>query len=122
MDYAQLFNRKLAEFLTDMEAVGIQERVPEYAVIKASIQFMAQMDASHMPASFHAHVVQRYEDQILRRDEAFFLTESYQDVAHHLAVVDAIKRMWTTLDDDNKQAIWKHLQVLTLLSKRAVCE
>jgi hypothetical protein len=117
MDYADLFNRKLQEFFQDLEEVGI-ERVQEYPLLKASSQLLASMDKQRPAEVYNKYVAVPYEVQITNRDETFFWNESFSNVKD-VAIVHAIKQIWQTLDDANKDAIWKHLQVLLILARKA---
>ena len=119
IDYADMFNRKLGEFLSDLEAIGI-DSVPEYPMLKASAQMMAKIDKSKMPIVFHTFVLKQYEQQILAQDEAFFLDQQFANNTNDFAIVSAIKKIWSTLDNVNKSAIWAHLRVLTVLCKKSL--
>ena len=120
IDYADMFNRKLAEFLTDLEAIGI-ESVPEYPLLKTSAQMMAKIDKTKMPVVFHTFVLQQYEAQIMAQDEEFFLDrQQFSNNANDFAIVSAIKTIWSSLDDVNKNAIWAHLRVLTVLCRKSI--
>ncbi len=117
IDYADMFNRKLGEFLSDLEAIGI-DSVPEYPMLKASAQMMAKFDKSKMPIIFNSFVLNQYESQIMAQDEAFFLDQQFTNNTNDFAIVSAIKKIWSSLDDVNKNAIWAHLRVLTVLCKK----
>jgi len=119
MDYAELFNRKLNDFLEDLEAIGIRS-VADYPLLKASCQLLASVDKARPADMFLRYVVGPYEDQIVRRNEDFFLKETYKSVSADMAIVNAIKQIWSTLDLHNKDAIWQHMLVLMVLSKKCV--
>jgi hypothetical protein len=118
MDFAELFNRKMNDFLEDLEIIGIT-RVQEYPLLKTSCQFLASVDKHRPPDIFYKYVVSNYERYIVEKDEAFFLQESSFPGMSDVGIVDAIKQIWTTLDNVNKEAVWKHLQVLTVLARKS---
>lgn len=113
--YAELFNRKMHEFFEDLEVIGITE-VQEYPLLKASCQVMASIDKRHPPEMFLKYVVGPYETQITSQDEAFFMQDNAIPGVSDMPLVHAIKQIWSTLDDHNKSAVWKHMQVLTALA------
>lgn len=116
MDNADMFNRKLADFLDDLEAIGINS-VAEYPMLKASCSLLAQMDKSRPAQIFFRYILSPYEDQIATCDEQFFLSEQLTETKD-MAIVNAIRQIWKNLDSGNKAAIWKHMQVLMVLSRR----
>jgi hypothetical protein len=116
-DASELFNRSFVDFMEDLEAIGI-DKVPEYPMLKASAELIAQID-KHKPASmFYRYVVKLYEEQIMRCDEDFFLTEQLSD-QQNMPLVGAIKHIWRSLTDGNKTAVWRHMRVLVVLSRSA---
>jgi hypothetical protein len=116
VDFADVFNKKLTEFLIDLESVGIT-RVKEYPMLKMSLLALAHVDKSKPAKGFLKYVVGPYESQIVQRDDAFFMSQDFSTVSD-MAIVGAIKQIWTTLEDNNKDAIWRHVQLLTALCKR----
>jgi hypothetical protein len=119
IDHAELFNRKLNDFIEDLEAIGMHNRVTEYPMLKASCAFLAQMDKQRPAHYFHTYVLVPYEEQIKKRDEQFFLSQPL-GCERDMAIVNVIRQIWRTLDETNKNAIWQHLQVLTVLSRRVL--
>ena len=118
VDYADVFNKKLGEFFEDLEQIGINN-VQDYPLMKASCQFLASVDKRRPAEMFHKYVVGPYQAQITDRDEEFFWNESYNSVSD-MAIVNAIKHIWKTLDDTNKNAVWMHMQVLMVLARKVV--
>jgi hypothetical protein len=116
-----LFNRKLSDFTSDL--VTSFPHVPEFNIMRKSAQLMANvMDVKGNQALFDKHVASRYADHIKCRDEAFFLTESYAaaggNTSSGLNVVEVLKGVWRSLSDADKDAMWRHLQVLVILNER----
>lgn len=118
VDPADLFNRKLNDFLEDLEQIGIQN-VQEYPLLKTSCQMLASIDKKRPAEMFHKYVVGPYEKQITDRNEEFFWNETYGS-NNSMLIVQAIKQIWKTLDDDNKEAVWKHMQVLMVISRKII--
>lgn len=118
-DHAELFNRKLTEFLDDLEAIGI-DRLPDYALFKTSTSLLMTVDKRRPAAMFCDYIATPYEQYIVARDDKFFLADSFTHPhGGNTSIVDMIKQMWATLQPANQDAIWSHLQVLTVLAKRA---
>jgi hypothetical protein len=63
-----------------------------------------------------------YGDQILSKDEQFFVNNEYSDIVEnpeYNALIYKIKDYWTTMNEANKTAVWKYFRVFILLCKKA---
>jgi hypothetical protein len=110
-----LFNRKLLDFITDLKP--IIGHVSEYSMVCTSVKLMAQLDERKNHAFFDAYVASPYEVKIATRDDAFFLEEDFDSV-DDIGLVQLLKRTWSSLGEDDKNAVWDHLQVLLVLNRR----
>jgi len=122
-----VFNQKLLDFAADisrLRASGKADDVPALDILKPSVEMIMQFDPKKSQAVFHECVVLRYGPQIERRDEKFLLENDYKESAADLGastdIVDMVKKVWTKLDVQEKNAIWDHLTLLVMLSKRCV--
>lgn len=111
----ELFNRKLADFLEDLHCVV--GHLPEYTLLSSSVKWLTQYDETRNQKLFDMYVSAKYEDYILQHDEQFFLSTDYSDVGD-MNLVHMLKRVWSTLSDKDKEAIWVHLHVLAILNRR----
>lgn len=121
---AEMFNRSLSNFLDDLEVVGISS-LPEYAFVKAGCHLLARVDPQRLPRVFHEYISIPFGAFIDAQDEEFLLRHDEYDTLPELpdavTLVRIMKRIWPGLDATNKAAIWKHLQVLQVLSRRVAC-
>ena len=112
----ELFNRKLEDFVDDLHPVI--GHLPEYKLVSSGIKWLSQYDAQKNQQLFDKYVLEYYENRIMQRDEAFFLSSDnygYQD----MNLVQLLKSVWaTSLTPNDKNAVWGHMQVLTVLSRR----
>lgn len=115
-DY-DLFNRSFANFLEDLEAIGI-ETLPEYPMLRASCELLAQIDKKKPAQMLYTYITVPYEEQLLRCDEEFFLTTQLT-AQDNMPLVRAIQLIWRELNESNKTAVWRHMHVLLVLSRRA---
>jgi len=119
-----IFNQKLLDFASDiscLRASGKADDVPALDILKPSVEMIIQFDPKKSQAVFHECVVERYGPQIELRDEKFLLENDYKESAADLGdtdIVDMVKKVWTNLNVAEKNAIWDHLSLLVMLSKR----
>lgn len=119
-----LFNRKLEEFASDLATTYAD--VKDFKMLKNSIRLAVMMTPKVPQAIFHQYVYIPYEKQIIDKDEAFFMAEDYDEKlasVHaniNLDIVQKIKTIWKSLAEDQKDIIWKYMQVLVVLNRRCL--
>ena len=118
--YHECFNAKLDEFLKDL--IDCFPGMKDIKLLKSGLQLSRTMDITLPQKVFNEHIHDIYENNILNKDESFFMNENYQHIVDthglELDVISKIKTMWTDLSVNNKDVIWKYLQVLVLLNRK----
>ena len=58
--------------------------------------------------------------QILNRDEDFFLNSNYKQDNHNdnLIIIKKLKDYWKNINNNNRETIWKYLEVIITLSSK----
>jgi hypothetical protein len=118
--YVESFNNKLAEFVKDL-GVAFPD-IPDINTLRSSLVLARSLDPSLPQKLFHHHVALPFGDRILASDEGFFMQYDYQELSKihgvEIDIVGKIKNIWHDLTDNNKDAIWKYLHVLVVLSRK----
>jgi hypothetical protein len=118
--YFECFNTKLIEFLSDLSTSF--PVMTDLKTMKSGLNLAINMDYKLPQRVFNQHLNETLETMILNKDEAFLLENNYQHIVEsHSIDVDIIytlKNMWKSLNDSDKEAIWKYLQLLVLLNKK----
>lgn len=121
--FINLFNKKLLEFANDL--VSIFPSMYDFQIFQIAVEWSIKIDI-HAPLSFfNYHIKDRFHQKILNKDESFFLCESFEDCnkyidhyGHDLNLIEKLKNIWQTLDEDNKSIIWRYMQVLLIVSEK----
>lgn len=105
-----IFNQKTIEFIADVGLIcpDIKDLQP-IANIGLSLDRMAAIRIFDKYAD-------KYESYILAKDEAFLLVQDYE--SENMDVIARLKTVWTTLTPENKDTIWKYIQLLLLLHSK----
>ena len=116
-----IFNTKLITFFEDL-----QETFPEERDIRTSLEALRgakKINPKLLLDVFYENITRPLRDQILTEDEEKVITYARQaikvqfnEVSVALVIFD---KHWPTMSEHNKQAIWKYLKVLVLLSEKA---
>jgi hypothetical protein len=119
MDYLEKFNSTFTEFIDDI--IRIFPDDSELRMYKTAIRAAVCINDKLALNIFTESVVSTYGSKILARDESFFLEHDYSDITENVeynALINKIKRYWTTMNEDNRNAVWKYFKVLILLSNK----
>ena len=85
-------------------------------------QLLKQSNPRKILEIFKQHITNKYKDNILSKDETFFLNynfvEETKDNNYAGELMVRLKENWNVIDESNKETIWKYFQVLILLSEK----
>jgi hypothetical protein len=121
MSVAKAFNNVLIDFMNDCILVFPEE--PDFKKFKRGAQLLKQYNPKKIPTIFKGYV-EMYRPQIDCRDESFFLENAYdnldevKDDNELIGMIDKIKKYWVGMSAENKDNIWKYLEVLVKLSDK----
>lgn len=116
-----IFNIKLITFFEDL-----QETFPEEKDIRTSLEALRgakKINPKLLLDIFYENVTRHLRDEILAEDEekviAFARTSiqtQFNEVSVALMIFD---KHWPSMSEHNKEAIWKYMKILVLLSEKA---
>lgn len=80
---------------------------------------MLKTISTKQPCKLFSTMTAACQDAIFMKDEKYFMQNGVRCPEATLnSLSPAIQHKWMSLDDDNKETIWQHLQVLVALSKK----
>lgn len=125
IDALVLFNKKMMEFIDDL--ILLCPELKDFKILKTASTLMMMTDKDFVRTVFNWGVTAPFEQNILDRNEVFFLQQSFnaytpylQQYGNDLNVIKALKTIWADLGSENKEAVWRYLQVLVILDKRCI--
>lgn len=121
--YYELFNEKLNEFFKDL-IVSFPD-ITEFKRFKSGLTLLKNIDIKSPQAIFNNYVVTKFKESILSKDDSFFLDNDDFGIVssrkdYWIEFIEQLKLLWKTIDNDNKDIIWKYLHILYVLSEK--CE
>ena len=125
IDYYDLFNRKIHEFMDDLISICPPEMERQFTIFKDVLRWAIALHKTYPCEIFESTVIKPFEDHIRNRNEEFFLTESYttyneyyKNYYNDLNIVEQLKTVWKTLNPHNKNIVWQYFDVLVVLAQR----
>lgn len=120
--FINLFNIKAEEFCKDL--VLTFPEVNEFKQLKSGLLLLKNVDEKKPRDIFNNYVGANFKQHILNKDESFFLNEAQNHVQAGVntsqweKVISLLRSLWSTLNNDNKESIWKYFQVLIAVNDK----
>ena len=115
------FNEKLTEFFRDLSFAFPEERDLQTAL--EYIEFAKKSNPKLVLDMFYENVYLGANEMIQKDDEQGVITfaretisKKYNEILPALAIFD---KYWDSLDNQNRDTIWKYLKVLCILCEKA---
>lgn len=125
VDYFDLFNRKLNEFMDDLIMICPPEMERQFTIFKDVLKWAIAFNKTYPCEIFESTVIKPFGHQIKERNEEFFLRETYEtynsyykNYYNDLNIVEKLKNVWNTLDNHNRKIVWQYFDVLVVLAER----
>lgn len=116
-----LFNNKLIDFFQELYDTYPEERAIKSAI--ETLQGAKKINPRLILDLFIEYVTKPLRDPILAEDEATVISfaksaisTQFNEISPALMIFD---KLWPSMSDGNREAIWKHMKVLVLLSEKA---
>ena len=121
--FLSAFNNQIDNFLDDLMIVCPNEK--EFSMLKNGIGLVRKTNPRLILNQF-VEMIFPYKDQILLRNESFFMMKDYQDDFTNVSsdyiskVTNNLKRIWQgDITDDEREKIWEYFNSLITLAELA---
>jgi hypothetical protein len=114
-----LLNALFDQFLSFLGE--LREMYPDdtdFDIFATSLKMLRTTNPSLVAKYIEEHTVQ-FENQILKKDEKFFLDYSFSEYGENvdLNIFEKLKQYINTMDSKSKENVWKYVQNIVRLSK-----
>lgn len=116
------FNTQLERLVKDLITYFPESK--DFKLFESSFQLLKQANPRKILELFKIHILSKYKQYILDKNEHFFLSNDYNDIIatndnnYAELLMLRLKDNWSSIDDKNKEIIWKYFQVLIVLSEK----
>lgn len=116
------FNTQLERLVKDLITYFPESK--DFKLFESSFQLLKQANPRKILELFKIHILSKYKQYILDKNEHFFLSNDYNDIVatndnnYAELLMLRLKDNWSSIDDKNKEIIWKYFQVLIVLSEK----
>lgn len=115
------FNTICDEFFKDL--ITSYPDLEPFKHLRSGFTLVKNCDPKSPQRIFNSHVLTKYREHILSKNEDFFLTTNDIEITNGKKeywheFINYIKIIWKTLDNENKEIIWKYFHSLLILSDK----
>lgn len=117
-----VFNQKFEEFIKDMILIYPGDK--DFKLMKNSFNLLKLAD-DKKPFEMFVRFGSGFEQPVKDRDEQFFMTNDYNEITAQESnltqeLISKLKNYWTDLTEDNREAIWKYLEIFFKLKNTII--
>jgi len=107
------------DFMNQMIAVYPDDR--DFPLYKSGLSMFRRVNPAMIVAKTWKWV-SRYEAQIAKRDEAFFMEYDYTEVTEGEEpleqTIEKLRAMWRDLNEHNRKVVWDYVNLIMELARR----
>lgn len=116
--YLSAFNNIVFKFTDELIETFPEET--DFKVYRRALSMMKTANAKKLSELFKNYSYM-YRDQILKKDETFFIKADYNEIAdlnedYVVALINKLKKYWQQLSLENRSKIWEYLITMIKLS------
>jgi len=120
--YYELFNEKLEEFFKEL-IVAFPD-ISEFRKFKSGLTLLKNVNSKTPQIIFNEYVATKFKDALLAKDETFFLDNDDYGITvkkdYWNEFIVQLKLLWTNINQNNKDVIWKYLNLLYILNEKCI--
>lgn len=117
----EIFNANFIKFIDDL--VKLYPNDKDMKTFKLSFRMITNVADKKPMEFFNNLVVQKYGEQIDKKDEQFFLNKDYEELKSvdenvTTELINKIKSYWKDISSADKEVVWKYITLLTALNRK----
>jgi hypothetical protein len=107
---------QFTSFLAELKEMYPEDM--EFPMFLTSIRITRTANPSILP-KYISEFAGVYEDQIMKKDETFFLNNEYSEYSSYvnMDIFGKLKKYFTNMSQESKESVWKYCQNIMRLSK-----
>ena len=108
------------------DLIAVFSQIEQFKYLRSGFNVVKNLDYKTPQKIFNSYISTTFKEQILNKDEDFFLTKTDYNIRNSSSYkkeywdefIEYIRTIWKTLDNDNKDIIWKYFHILVVLNDK----
>jgi hypothetical protein len=127
--YYEIFNNKITNFINDLIIVFPNDT--DFKLFKNTINLVKLANKKLLLEYFKIGVNDEFKNNIINKNEQFFLDNNYSTVLDNTQIehainkenvnerlIEKLKEYWTQLNEENREIVWDYFNILLQLSEK----
>tara|TARA_B110001454_G_C12720344_1_gene434397 strand:- start:2250 stop:2645 length:396 start_codon:yes stop_codon:yes gene_type:complete len=114
--FINVFNLKLMEFFKKIIIMFPNNK--DFKSMRAQSRLLVTNSPNSPSEYFYKHVNLKYSNYILEKNDTFFIDLDLSGTP--FASLNYLKNVWTSTNDETKNAMWEYVILLTKLSQKII--
>ena len=112
--FIEAFYSQFGEFLKELSKMYPEDK--DFPAFASNLSMMKYMNPMYPINFVKTDVIDKYKDQILSRDESFFLNSEEIKQSADIDIVYKLKVYIKDMTPQNKEAVWSYIEILTKIT------
>jgi len=112
--FIEAFYSQFGEFLKELSKMYPEDK--DFPAFASNLSMMKYMNPMYPVNFVKTDVVDKYKDQILSRDESFFLNSEEIKQSADIDIVYKLKSYIKEMSPENKDVVWAYIEIITKIT------
>ena len=112
--FIEAFYSQFGEFLKELSKMYPEDK--DFTDFASNLSMMKYMNPMYPINFVKTDVVDKYKDQILSKDESFFLNSEEIKQSADIDIVYKLKSYISEMTPENKEVVWSYIEIITKLT------
>lgn len=112
--FIEAFYSQFGEFLKELSKMYPEDK--DFPAFASNLSMMKYMNPMYPINFVKTDVIDKYKDQILSRDESFFLNSEEIKQSADIDIVYKLKSYIKEMSPENKDVVWAYIEIITKIT------
>ena len=114
--FIEAFYSQFGEFLKELSKMYPEDK--DFPAFASNLSMMKYMNPMYPVNFVKTDVVDKYKDQILSKDESFFLNSEEIKQSADIDIVYKLKSYIKEMSPENKDVVWSYIEIITKITMK----
>ena len=114
--FIEAFYSQFGEFLKELSKMYPEDK--DFPAFASNLSIMKYMNPMYPVNFVKTEVVDKYKEQILSKDESFFLNSEEIKQSADIDIVYKLKSYIKEMSPENKDVVWSYIEIITKITMK----
>ena len=114
--FIEAFYSQFGEFLKELSKMYPEDK--DFPAFASNLSIMKYMNPMYPVNFVRTEVVDKYKEQILSKDESFFINSEEIKQSADIDIVYKLKSYIKEMSPENKDVVWSYIEIITKITMK----